>query len=41
MDFSMLKKHLAMKRDIRDPAALAATIEKKDTGSWPSQKKKG
>ncbi len=39
-DFGALKNALARKPGVKNPAALAAKIEKKDTGKWPNQKKK-
>lgn len=39
-DFNTLKNALAKKPSIKNPAALAATIERKDTGMWPGQMKR-
>ena len=38
-DFATLKAALARKPGIKNPAGLAAKIEKHDTGMWPGQMK--
>lgn len=38
-DFNTLKNALAKKPSIQNPAAMAAIIERKDTGMWPGQMK--
>ena len=39
-DFNTLKNALAHKPGIKNPAAMAAKIEKHDTGMWPGQMKR-
>ena len=38
-DFATLKAALARKPGVKNPAGLAAKIEKHDTGMWPGQMK--
>lgn len=39
-DFASLKAALSRKTGVKNPAGLAAVIEKKDTGKFPGQMKK-
>jgi hypothetical protein len=38
-DFAGLKAILSRKPGIKNPAAIAAKVEKSDTGKWPGQTK--